>query len=60
MNNTSFFKVLKDNIQCAFCKEKGCSLKYHPGHRRRVGTHYIACKKEFEKRVNNVLKRPLP
>ena len=60
MANISFFKVLRSNIKCAFCKEKNCTLRYLPGHRKMVGTHYIACKKEFEKRSFNILKRPLP
>lgn len=59
MANISFFKVLKSNIKCAFCKDKFCALRYFPERRKRVGTHYLVCPKDQEKRVKNVLKRPL-
>ncbi len=60
MSKFGFLKVLKDNIECAFCKEEKCPVKYLPGRRKMVDSYYIGCKKELDKRFKNALKRKMP
>ena len=56
-----FFKVLRDNLDCAFCKEKLCPMRYYPNHHKMVSTIRIGgCKKEMERRYKKMLKRKLP
>lgn len=57
----NFFKVLRDNLDCAFCKEPLCPMRYYPNHRRMVGTTRLGgCKKEMERRYKKMLKTKLP
>ena len=30
MKKISFFRVLKNNLECAFCREKNCPARYYP------------------------------
>lgn len=60
MSKTTFFSVIKGNIECAFCKRKNCPLRYYPNHKKIVGGSIIGCNKDFEKRSKKSLKRKLP
>lgn len=61
MSKTTLFSVIKGNIECAFCKEKNCPLRYYPNHERIIGgSKKQGCKKDFEKRSKKVLKKKLP
>lgn len=51
-----FFSVLKNNIECAFCKEHECPIKYEPDHSKRDGELWIRCKKEQEKKLKKAFK----
>ena len=47
----TFFQVLKNNLQCAFCKEKDCPAKYQPNREAIVTTwsgnsHPVGCSKD--------------
>lgn len=53
----NLFSVIKSNIECAFCKEPSCPLRYEPNHMQIVdGTRY-SCKKNFEKREKEFFKK---
>ncbi|MBO5142194.1 MAG: hypothetical protein J6C46_04235 [Clostridia bacterium] len=44
MKKISFFQVLKNNLECAFCKEKNCPARYYPDKKKRLhyeGTRFI-------------------
>lgn len=43
------FKVILNNLECAFCKELHCPMRYYPEHTRIIGTQRYGCKKDFEK-----------
>lgn len=60
MSTINIFSVIKNNIECALCKDKNCPLRYSPNHRQRVGCSIIVCKKETEKRLKKALRRKLP
>ena len=49
MKKISFFRVLKNNLECAFCREKNCPARYYPDREKRLhyeGVRYaIKCKK---------------
>jgi len=53
--NRTLFSVIKNNIECAFCKEVNCPLRYHSKHEVRGpdGTR-SSCKKEYEKRIKHM------
>ena len=57
MREYSFFQVLKGSIECAFCKEKRCPMRYYPGHVLVNGTERYGCNRDFKKMLNNGLKR---
>ena len=57
MSKTTLFSVIKGNIECAFCKEKKCPLRYYPNHTRIVGSSAIGCNKDFEKKSKKIFKR---
>lgn len=38
MSKITFGKVLKNNLKCALCKHKNCSVRYFP---ERTKNHYI-------------------
>ena len=47
----TFFQVLKNTLQCAFCKEKDCPAKYQPDREVMVARwsgsyHPVGCSKE--------------
>ena len=54
----TFFEVLKNNIECAFCKEKNCRMKYYPGHAFPVGLNRYLCEKMLDKKIDKILKEP--
>ena len=60
-NRVSFFKVLKNNLQCAFCKEEKCYARYMPEKQqtwRCGGNIYGAsCKKDREKQLNRMIRK---
>ena len=50
----TFFRVLKNMLECAFCKEKDCPARYSPDKTgmslRYSGQYYpIGCRKEHRK-----------
>ena len=50
----SFFRVLKNNLKCAFCKEKDCLARYYPDRKgmslRYSGQYYpIGCQRKHRK-----------
>lgn len=51
----NLLSVTKNNIECAFCKEKNCYLRYYPNHRTSMGVSRISCTKKFEKRERKIL-----
>lgn len=64
MAKITFLRVLKNNLKCAICKEKECSVRYYPERKRFQyydGTRYvIECQKDYQKRIEKALKTPLP
>ena len=61
MKERKFFKVLKNNIECAFCKyKKDCPMQYYPEHKMRFGKRFHSCKKVLKKREEKALSRELP
>lgn len=60
MGKTTLFSVIKGNIECAFCKEKKCALRYQPNHTQILGGSRVSCNKDFEKRFKKAFKRKLP
>ena len=54
------FKVIKNNLECAFCKEPNCPLRYEPDHSMILGGTRLGCKKDFEKREKEVFGKKLP
>lgn len=64
MVKITFFSVLKNNLECAFCKKKDCPVRYTP-ERKRVrycsGTRrVIYCEKEQREREERVLNSKMP
>lgn len=51
----NLLSVTKNNIECAFCKEKNCSLRYYPNHTASIEGSRISCTKKFEKRERKIL-----
>ena len=56
----TLFSVIKENIECALCKEQHCPLRYQPDHSMMVGGTNFACKKAFDKRYKKSLGKKLP
>ena len=55
MKKRNFWSVLKNNIECAFCKyQKDCPMQYYPDHKLRYGARYISCEKEKQKRIKKL------
>lgn len=52
MVDKKFFLTIKSNIECAFCKEINCPLRYQPEHAKKVNGLWHRCKKEYEKRLD--------
>lgn len=50
------FKVISDNIECAFCKEPICAMRYYPDHVRIINGHRYGCKKNYEKKFREITK----
>ena len=64
MGRLTFFSVLKNNLRCAFCKEKFCRVRYYPN-RMKIqiyeGRRYVdSCPKDRDKRWKEMLHRKLP
>lgn len=61
MSELSFFSVLKNNLQCAFCNVKHCRVKYLPERKKYLysgGTRYVLeCKKEKEKEIKAIIRK---
>lgn len=56
MKKRNFWSVLKNNIECAFCKHSStCNMTYYPKHMRRLGNKYEPCEKEKKKKLNRKL-----
>ncbi len=53
MVDKKLFMVIKNNIECAFCKQPNCPLRYQPEHFIKINGLKHICKKEYEKRINN-------
>lgn len=64
MAQISFFRVLKSNVKCAFCKKKDCTVSFFPERKKYQyydGTRYvIECEKDRKAREDSILKRNLP
>ncbi len=60
MVDKKFFKVIKNNIECAFCKEPNCPLRYEPDHSMSYEGTRFGCKKDFEKREKKAFSKKLP
>lgn len=56
----NLFSVTKDNIECAFCKEKNCPLRYEPNHIMLIDGSRISCTKDFEKRKRKIFNKKMP
>lgn len=59
MIDKKFFLVIKNDIKCAFCKEPNCYVRYKPDYSK-ITKGIRGCKKDAEKRKEEVLKRKLP
>ena len=61
MSNLSFFSVLKNNLQCAFCRVKHCLVKYLPDRKiytYKNGKRYvIECEKDKDKEIRTMIKK---
>ncbi len=44
MAKLTFFDVLKNNLKCAFCREKGCPVRYMPESNSVVRCHWTNCR----------------
>lgn len=60
MVDKKLFSVIKGNIECAFCKEPNCPLRYEPDHTLISGGTRYGCKRDFEKREKKVFGKKLP
>lgn len=62
MKNISFFQVLKNNLECAFCKEKNCTVRFLPRKQKEFfhdGTRIILrCRKAptAQERIDAIIK----
>ncbi len=54
MVDKKFFSIIKGNIECAFCKEPNCPLRYEPYHAKKDNGLWKRCKKEYEKDMKRV------
>lgn len=48
----SFFRVLKNNLECALCKEKNCPARYYPNQEAMIlryngNYHPAVCRKKY-------------
>ena len=64
MKRLTFWKVLKSNLKCAFCRVEHCPVRYMP-ERRNIqhadGSRYVTrCKKDQEADLMRIVKRKLP
>lgn len=61
MSNVTFFSVLRNNLQCAFCNVKHCQVKYYPDREKFYyigGNRYrITCEKERDAQIKSILKK---
>lgn len=59
MKRLTFFSVLRNNLKCAFCKNKDCRLRYLPNRKEEYyysGTRFVEeCPKDKEKSVKQAL-----
>lgn len=64
MAQISFFRVLKSNVKCAFCKKQNCPVRFLPERKRYdyyEGSRYVTkCEKDKKAREDSILKRKLP
>ena len=60
MAKITFLSVLKNNLNCAFCKNKNCPVRYMPERKRMEycdGTRYVTiCEKEKQAKLDTILK----
>lgn len=64
MAKITFFRVLKTNVKCAFCKNKYCPVRFLPERKKYKyydGKRFVTeCEKDIKARENAILKKKLP
>lgn len=55
----NLLSVTKNNIECAFCKEKNCSFRYEPNHSLSIEGIRVYCTKLVLKKGGKVLRKKI-
>ena len=64
MERVTFLRVLKNNLTCAFCKNKTCLVRYYPEKKKtqyyNASKYVTKCEKDQKKHMDKSVKTPLP